>query len=389
MKCFLIYNGFLNSKNGSNTHVVELAKNLSDTIDVTFFVRKSTNNMHTNLNVVNIPVLNMFPFTAISHQLMLLFYLFYYSIVKRPDIIYARQDGFSFSLPLIQIIFKKPYIVEINGLLDDEAKMLKSPGFTRKFKSRSEKINYKLADKIVAVTKGIKDGIVEQFNVDPQKIHVISNGANIDMFKPLDQNKCKLELDPSINYVCFVGNLAPWQGVEYLIQAAPLILSKCPNVNFLIVGDGIMKDKWMQLAEVIGVSDKFIFTGSVPYEKIPLYINASGICVAPFPKARNEKIGLSPLKLYEYMACGKPVVASNIKGVGNLLELEQTGIAVPPENPDDLATAIIKLLKNESIRKKMGINSRKCVVENHSWASVAEKVANVCKNTIADYNQNK
>ena len=375
MKCFLIYNGFLNSKNGSNTHVVELAKNLSDTIDVTFFVRKSTNNMHTNLNVVNIPVLNMFPFTAISHQLMLLFYLFYYSIVKRPDIIYARQDGFSFSLPLIQIIFKKPYIVEINGLLDDEAKMLKSPGFTRKFKSRSEKINYKLADKIVAVTKGIKDGIVEQFNVDPQKIHVISNGANIDMFKPLDQNKCKLELelDPSINYVCFVGNLAPWQGVEYLIQAAPLILSKCPNVNFLIVGDGIMKDKLIQLARNSDYFDKFVFTGSIPYEEVPLYINCSDICVLP---KKPIKSGYSALKLYEYMACGKPIVATNTDGF-EMLEKSNAGILIDPTQKKVFSDAVVHLLKSKELRYQMGLNGHNCIVANHSWAAVTKKIKSI------------
>lgn len=375
MKCFLIYNGFLNSKNGSNTHVVELAKNLSDTIDVTFFVRKSTDNMHTNLNVVNIPVLNMFPFTAISHQLMLLFYLFYYSIVEKPDIIYARQEGFSFSPPLIKMVFRKPYIVEINGLIIDESKMLKSPGFTRKFLYLSEKINYKLADKIVAVTKGIKDGIVEQFNVDPQKIHVISNGANIDMFKPLDQNKCKLELglSPSINCVCFVGNLAPWQGVEYLIQAAPFILSKCPNVNFLIVGDGIMKDKLIQLAKNSGSFDKFIFTGSIPYEYVPLYINCSDVCVLP---KKPIKSGYSALKLYEYMACGKPIVATNTDGF-EILEKSNAGILIDPTQKKVFSDAVVHLLKNKELRYQMGLNGHNCISANHSWAAVSKKIKSI------------
>ena len=375
MKCFLLYNGFLNSKNGSNTHIVELAKNLSEIVDVTFIVRKSTDNMHTNLDTVNVPVLNMFPFTAISHQLMLLFYLFYYSIVEKPDIIYARQDGLSFSLPLIKMVFRKPYIVEINGLIIDESKMLKSPGFTRKILYLSENINYKLANKIVAVTKGIKDGIVEQFNVDPQKIHVISNGANIDLFKPLDQNKCKLELelDPSINYVCFVGNLAIWQGVEYLIQAAPLILSKCPNVNFLIVGDGIMKDKLIQLATNSGYFDKFLFTGSIPYEDVPIYINCSDVCVLP---KKPIKSGYSPLKLYEYMACGKPIVATNTDGF-EILEKSNAGILIDPTQNKVFSDAVVHLLKSKELRYQMGLNGHNCIVANHSWAAVSDQIKNI------------
>ena len=375
MKCFLIYNGPLNSKNGSNTHIIELAKNLPEAVDVTFFIRKSTHSVHTNLNIVNIPVLNMFPFTAISHQLMLLFYLFYYSIVEKPDIIYARQDGFSFSLPLTKIVFRKPYIVEINGLLDDEAKMLKSPKFSRKLKSLSEKINYKLANKIVAVTEGIKDGIIDQFNIEPQKVHVISNGANIDLFKPLDQNKCKLELelDPSINYVCFVGNLAPWQGVEYLIQAAPLILSKYPNVNFLIVGDGIMKNELIQLATNSGYFDKFIFTGSIPYEDVPIYINCSDVCVLP---KKPIKSGYSALKLYEYMACGKPIVATNTDGF-EILEKSNAGILIDPTQKNVFSDAVVHLLKSKELRYQMGLNGHNSIVANHSWAAVSKKIGNI------------
>ena len=166
--------------------------------------------------------------------------------------------------------------------------------------------------------------------------------------------------------VAFIGNFAPHHGIEYLIKSAPLVLNVLPNTKFLIVGDGAIKKELINLSERIGVSDKIIFTGKVSYEIVPLYINMANVCLAPFIRVRNERMGLSPLKIYEYLACGKPVVASDIKGIGDLLRNSNAGIGVKPEDPVELANAIIKLLKNEKLRGKMGKNGRKIVINNYN-----------------------
>ena len=130
------------------------------------------------------------------------------------------------------------------------------------------------------------------------------------------------------------------------------------------------------------MKNRFIFTGVIAYDRVPLYINASDTCTAPFIFARNAKIGLSPLKLYEYMACGKPVVASNISGVSDVLEASGGGIPVLPENPEALAEGILKLLENPDLRTKLGSKGLSYVTENYSWHSVAEKVNEVCKSGL-------
>ena len=137
-------------------------------------------------------------------------------------------------------------------------------------------------------------------------------------------------LDANYKYVCFVGHLAPWQGVEYLIKSSPYILNKCPNTKFVIVGEGPKFDELVKLVNHLNISQNYLFTGYVNYETVPLYINASNICVAPFVIERNERIGLSALKLYEYLACGKPVVASKITGIEELLSASNGGISVAP-----------------------------------------------------------
>jgi glycosyltransferase involved in cell wall biosynthesis len=284
---------------------------------------------------------------------------------------------------------KIPSIVEVNGLVLDELKVnpdSKSIAY-RVFSYlalRSEKLNYRYCNRIVSVTDKLRDELVKLYSVPEEKVFVINNGANTDLFKPLDkkQVKAKLGLESSKKYVCFVGHLAAWQGVEFLIYASPLILEKCPDIRFLVVGDGVMKDKLLELASELGLTDKFVFTGRVPYECVPLYINAADVCVAPFIRERNSKIGLSALKTYEYLACGKPIVASSIPGVKDLIESSGGGISVTPENPKEIAAAVVKLASDDSTRTLMGEKGRKYVLKNHSWDGVARKIMEICNDII-------
>jgi glycosyltransferase involved in cell wall biosynthesis len=321
-----------------------------------------------------IPVLGL-----IFYQIALFFNLYFYCKKIKADAIYSRQSDFTFIPLIISKYFRIPCFVEVNGLITDEMKMFGASKIRIAFTKLSEKLGYENANKVIAVTKGVKDGIIKLYNVPDEKIVVIGNGANIDLFRPINQDlvKKELKLDPDVTYICFVGHLIPWQGIEYLIQAAASILASCPDTNFLIVGDGSMKDKWIRQAQGLGVNNKFIFTGSVPYEKIPLYINASDVCVAPFIRKRNMKIGLSPLKIFEYLACEKPIVASNIPNL-EFIEQQNVGILVRPEDPEELAQSIIKLVKDKKLREEMGKNGRVYVVKNHNWETIGRRIAEIC-----------
>ena len=126
----------------------------------------------------------------------------------------------------------------------------------------------------------------------------------------------------------------------------------------------------------------------VPYQTVPLYINASDVCATPFVKARGERSGVSPLKLCEYLACQKPVVASKLGGLAMLAQ-NSAGVLVEPEDPEALAKAIIGLFQDPELRKQMGENGRKYVVKNRSWESVARRVAEVCRQAIEEHKAKK
>jgi glycosyltransferase involved in cell wall biosynthesis len=386
---FLVFYGSFNTKSGSNIHILELLGNLKKYTNIVMFApgQKSVNRALSGIKYV--PVIDNKYLVQPSYEFMLSFYLLYSCIKNRPDVLYLRQNSFPFFPIVLCKILKIPSVVEVNGLVLDELEVNpNSKSIAYKVFSylalRSEKLNYRYCDRIVSVTDKLRDELVSLYAVPEDKIFVINNGANTDLFKPVDREQAKAELglDNSKKYVCFVGHLAAWQGVEFLIYASPLILEKCPEVRFLIVGDGVMKNKLLEITSGFELSDKFIFTGRVPYESVPLYINAADVCVAPFIKGRNLKIGLSALKTYEYLACGRPIVASSIPGVEDLIELSGGGISVPPENPEELAAAVVKLISDENTRALMGEKGRKYVVENHSWNGVVRKILDMCNDII-------
>ncbi|RLG31401.1 glycosyltransferase family 1 protein [Methanosarcinales archaeon] len=306
-----------------------------------------------------------------------------------PDILYTRNV--SFALLAFFTIQKPKLILELNGLYEEHRKFEKKIYGKKKvlknlkliMKDRLEIFVAGKANGVIAVTPKIKDLLIKR-GIDENKITVVPNGANVELFRPMDdplaindlRYQCNIREDAPL--VMFVGNLAYWQGVEYLIHSSPLVLKTISNTMFLIVGDGEVKDELMALAEKIGVSDKFIFVGNVPYKKVPLYINMADVCIV------TKKIlgfGYSPLKLYEYMACGKPIVATNTEGF-EVLEQSNAGLLVNPENSQELANAIIKLLRNDQLREQMGANGRKAAVAGYSWDNSAKKTISVFKKVI-------
>jgi len=294
---------------------------------------------------------------------------------RRFDVIYRRHTLFN-SEYLLAKLFGIPSVREVNGIVADEAKNTKGGDRVLLWViDRIERFSMPKADRIIVVTPRLKELLHSEYGIEPNRIAVIQNGANTDLFKPADviQVRDELNLRQDCSYICFVGILVQWQGIEYLINSIPFVLSECPQTQVIIVGDGQMKQELINLAQQIDVSDKVIFTGMVPYQKVPLYMNASDVCVAPKVGLRS---GYSPLKLCEYMACGKPVVASRASGL-EILEDSQGGILVEPGNSFELATAITRLLQDKELRNQMGENARKYVVENQSWESVANRVAEV------------
>lgn len=386
LRIIMVHSGALDINTGGGIHTFELFKNLFSINKVFCFASRTDKKTVEFPNLTYVPSFDIPGLRSISYDFFLMFYLIYYCLTFKPDIMYARKPGLGLSPALLAKVFKIPYIVELNGLKKDDMLALNPNinAFVLRIAEFAEKVTYVLADAIIAVTPEIKNGLIIDYGVPETQIEVIENGVNSDIFKPIDKNEAIkwLGLDQGYNYVCFVGGLAPWHGVEYLIKAAPLVLKKIPNTRFLIVGEGPMKYTLMNQVNNLGLSDHFIFTGSVPHSNVPYYINSSELCAAPFIPGRNIKTGLSPLKIYEYLACGKPVIASDLPGVNEVVTKSHGGVLVEPQNAEDLGQAIIHMLTGgyNTLAKPDEIS--KYIIEHHSWASVAKRTENVLTNTV-------
>jgi glycosyltransferase involved in cell wall biosynthesis len=390
----ILYNVILKNKSSgySVTHIREVLNNLSDMgntiITLDGIYSKYTPSANNEKSIFRVNLYKHLPSSGITLILSMFmaelyhFYLGFNIILKkrRSDVIYTRHVIFDMSW-LLGFLFNIPLVKEVNGISVDEMGVAhRSNKIILWFLNKTERFTISKSNRIIVVTKGLGDLLIDKYNIANNKIIVIENGVNTDIFQPanITLTKAKLNLDIDTNYICFVGYLASWQGVEYFIKALPYVIKYFSNTKALIVGDGPMKDELAALANQLDVVDKIIFVGKIPYNQVPLYINASEICVTPKKPLRS---GYSPLKLCEYLACSKPVIATRTNGF-ELLEENNAGLLINPENQQEFADAINMLLKDPVLRQRMGENGRKYVLEDRSWESVARKVAKVCEDAI-------
>jgi glycosyltransferase involved in cell wall biosynthesis len=172
--------------------------------------------------------------------------------------------------------------------------------------------------------------------------------------------------------ILYLGQLHGGQYVELFIRtAAKLLKDYQENITFMIVGDGYMAAKLKKISSQLGLDNKLIFTGAIPHELVPQYIAAADVCVACFEE--NEvTLCKSPLKIVEYLASGKAIVASNVGEVTKMLE--NVGVLVNPGDIDSLVVGIISLLKNAELRNELGGLARKRAEGEYNWTVAASNI---------------
>jgi glycosyltransferase involved in cell wall biosynthesis len=236
-----------------------------------------------------------------------------------------------------------------------------------------EKLASPLADKIVALTNGEKEDYIVYKIASERKLAIICSGVDLNRFKELssdEKRKIKKELGIPENslVVGTAGRLVPIKGLEFLVEASKIIVSKYPDTYFLFAGDGPLRQSLEKKACRMGVKDNIIFLGW--RDDVPKIISIFDIFVLP---SLNEGMGRV---LVEAMSLGKPIVASEIGGIPDLVIHGKNGFLVPPKNPKELAKYIQILLDNEEKRQKLGLAGKRMAV-NFSAQIMLKKTSNL------------
>jgi glycosyltransferase involved in cell wall biosynthesis len=196
----------------------------------------------------------------------------------------------------------------------------------------------------------------------------------MNLFKKYPSNECRQKLNiPYQDFVIgYVGVLREWVDLEPVFAVVKRLSRNYRNLKLLIAGEegGLKKNK--ELAKRYGISDKVIFTGTIPYEQVPRYISCMDICLIPFKLNAVSESSL-PLKLFEYMACEKPVISTKIAGVVDVVQDKVLYASTEEEYRDK----IVKLYEDEELRMKLGVVGRSYVKENYEWSKLASKLENV------------
>ena len=170
----------------------------------------------------------------------------------------------------------------------------------------------------------------------------------------------------------YVGVLREWVDFEHVFAAVKGLENEKPDIKVLIVGEegGLTKNK--TLAQKYGISDKVVFTGTVSYTQVPAYISCMDVCLLPF---KNDAVSHNalPLKLFEYMACEKPVISTRLERITEAVQDK----VLYTSNTEELERRITELFENEDRRRKMGLEGRKFVEENYSWAKICPRLEEV------------
>jgi len=282
--------------------------------------------------------------------------------------IYERYSLNSFAGTLFAALKKVPLVLEVNdATIIERSRPLTMMRMARWLEKR---ILHK-AHLVITITNQFKELLIEHHDLAENKILVLPNAIDprkyeLDESRRLTRKQLSIPED-SVVLGC-VGAFVPWHGLEFFVRTmAPYCESD--NFYFLFVGDGPVRKEVEESAKALGVSHRLRFTGFVSPDDVPYYLDLVDICVIPGSNAH-----CSPMKLFEYMAAGKPVVLPRYKPLLEIVTDGQEGLFFFPHGASELKHSLRRLMSFMELRKQLGCQGRKLVLKQYTWRSNSERV---------------
>ena len=288
----------------------------------------------------------------------------------RPDFIYERYAMFTVAGQAVARLFGLPFILEVNAPLSLEMKnhgQLVFQGIAR----RVEDWLCRHASRVIVVS-GPMGTIFSSWGAPADKLMVVPNGVDHQQFHAgVDGSGVRDRWQLQDKFVVgFVGWIRPWHGVDKMIDALSQLRDRLPKLQLLIVGDGPAVPDLKTQAQALGVADRICFTGPVASADVATHVAAMDVTVQP-----DVTDYASPIKLFEYLAVGKPVIAPRKDNITEIVSEGEQALLYVPGQVDELVEAIEKLYRDDALRTRLGDNAQRLVIERgFNWQTNAGRV---------------
>jgi glycosyltransferase involved in cell wall biosynthesis len=294
---------------------------------------------------------------------------------RRASLVYQRYSVNAYAGLRIARRLGVPFVLEYNGSEIWKRRHWHRPLKYEALASRIELLNINAADLVVVVSRALRDELVSR-GASSNRILVNPNAADPDRYSPTIDGaavtaRYRLEGKTVIG---FIATFQPWHGAEVLAEAFVHLLRERPayrdSVRLLMMGTGPRLTPAKEIVSRAGLSDCVVFTDLISQEDGPQHLAACDILTSPHvPNPDGSPFFGSPTKLFEYMAMGKGIVASNLDQIGDVLRHGETAWLVPPADPHALAAGLARLVEDTVLQRALGEAARRDLLAHHTWRS--------------------
>jgi|YelNatPaOPRAMG01_1025707.scaffolds.fasta_scaffold00010_25 glycosyltransferase involved in cell wall biosynthesis len=297
-----------------------------------------------------------------------------------PDLIIWRHDVYLFTELYTSRVVKLPWLLEGDGPSVREYRQ-----FYRRYvryghlDSLIERAVVRKAPAIFVQSNETKRYFAEQ-GAPEEKLRMIPNGVDPAKFNPQvsgQEVRRKLGLDETAVVLGFSGSLHYWHGIDNLMRLMTQVCRSFGQAHFVIAGGGGPEsDRLLAFVEEARLGQRVHFLGFVPHDQMPPVIAAFDIALAPYPPI--ERFHFSPVKIFEYMACGKPVVAARLGQIAEVIQDGQNGFLFEAGDFEGLLEKVRALIADPTLRRRLGEQAHRTVVPGYTWETQARKLEALC-----------
>jgi glycosyltransferase involved in cell wall biosynthesis len=294
---------------------------------------------------------------------------------QQPDFVYMRHTAFNTAAALMKREFGVKVVLQCDS---SEVWVKRTWGkvYFDRLLRLAEALEFSAADGMTVISEEVREQLVDA-GADPAKILVNPNGVDPQQFSPhISGDEVRRRYGLEGHVVCgFAGSFDVVHGLGVLATAMQHIKREVPTVKFLYVGDGKLRADVERIAQETGMSGDVILTGMIPHAEVASHLAACDILYVPaIHNSDGSEFFCSPIKLFEYMAMRKPVIASGIGPIKDIVRHNSNGVLVQPNDPEALARETARLVHSPELAQTLALQARADVVASHTWTQNAQRV---------------